>query len=459
MRKGPFWLAAWAATLAAVGAARAAETPVALERWDLARFEEAARQRNLAVAEARAEVDLNRGRLMEADWALYRFPQIQWQSVAAPIPSLQGDPFKTTTPTNVFAGFAGIFQQHKVDIVIPVFTFGKLRNANKAADAGVAAAEHGVAKSRAEILRDVRKAYWSVKVAVEVLKVIQEGWGRIVSAEKKLEELLEKGSKEVEELDKNRLATFVAEVATRRQEAVKFDELSRYALRLVAGLPQTANVDADTAPLRIVQVSVPPQETLVETAVRERSEIKALNELVRVRQSLADLGRSNYYPDIFLAGTVGVARCNVCTDQVNPWVFDPFNVDLYGGALGIRLTLDYPQKIAKVRQAEAELRKIEAQRQRAIEGIRLEVRNAYLEWKQTKEQLATTTKGRKAAQGWLIQATINFETGLVKLRDLTDALGAWFKLRLEELRAVYNYNVAVANLSFAVGKDLPAVGR
>jgi outer membrane protein TolC len=445
-----------ALTLAGTGAQ--AQAPASqVERWDLRRFETEALKRNPGVGQAREEVSLNRARQMEAAWA--RFPRFEWQSVAAPIPSLQGSVLQTNTPTNQFIGFGGIFQQHKLDIFLPIFTFGKISNAVRAAEAGVAAAEHGVDRARAEVVRDVRKAYYSVKVASQVMKIIQEGWERIVDAEKKLEELLEKGSKKVEELDKNRLATFSADVANRREEAIKFNELALHALRTVVGLPPTSQVEVDAAPLEPVRVAIPPLETLIEQALQERPEVKALAAAVQARRSLADLNRSYYYPDFFVAGTVGIARCNVCTDQTNPFVYDPFNMDLYGAVVGVRLTLDYPQKIARVRQADAEVRKLELQREQALAGIRLQVRDAYLEWRQAQRQAEVTKKGRKAAQGWLFQSTINFSTGFAEMRDLTDSLGSWFKFRLEELRSVYNYNVAVANLAQAVARDLPAVSR
>jgi outer membrane protein TolC len=434
-----------------------AQTPPAPERWDLARFERESLARHLAIREAEEDVRLGAARRMEAAWA--RFPRFEWVSVAAPIPTLQGDPLRTQTPTNQFVGFSGVWQQHKVDISVPLFTFGKIRNATRAAEAGTAAARHNVERARAEVLRDVRRAYYSVQVAREVLKVIKEGQERLVSAEKKLEELLEKGAKEVEELDKNRLATFSAEVSTRREEAVKFAELSRYAVRVAAGLRQSAPVEVAPGRLEMVKVSVPPLNVLIDTALGERPEVKALGAGLRARRSLVALQESFYYPDFFIAGTVGVARCNVCSDQVSPFAFDPFNLDLYGAVLGIRLTLDYAQKVARVRQAEAELRKLEAQRERATEGIRLEVRNAYLEWVQAKRQMEIIRKGRKSAQGWLIQSTINFSTGLIKVKDLTDALAAWFKFRLEELRSVYNYNVAVANLATVTGRELPRVAK
>jgi outer membrane protein len=429
----------------------------AVERWDLRRFETEALRRNPGVAAAREEVALHRARQMEAAWA--RFPRFEWQSVAAPIPSLQGNVLETQTPTNHFIGFGGVFQQHKLDIFLPIFTFGKISNAIRAAEAGVAAAEHGVDQAQAEVRRDVRKAYYSVKVASQVMRIIQEGWERIVDAEKKLEELLEKGSKKVEELDKNRLATFSAEVANRREEAIKFHELAIHALRTVVGLPPTSRVEVDAAPLELVRVAIPPLETLIEQALQARPEVKALAAGVKARRALADLNRSSYYPDFFVAGTVGIARCNVCTDQTNPFVYDPFNMDLYGAVLGVRLTLDYAQKVARVRQADAETRKLERKKEQAIAGIRLQVRDAYLEWRQAQRQAEITKKGRKAAQGWLFQITINFNTGFAEMRDLVDALGAWFKFRLEELRSVYNYNVAVANLAQAVGRDFPVVSR
>lgn len=422
------------------------------ERWSLARFEAVALEKSMVVEAAREEVALNRARRMEAAWA--RFPSLTWTSTASPMGAMKGDVFNTTTPTNQYFGFDGVFQQHKLDIGLPLFTFGKLRNAKKAAEAGVRAAEHDVDRARAEVVRDVRKAYWAVKVSAEVLKVVEEGWERIVAAEKKLDELIAKKAKDVSPLDRNRLVTFTSDVASRREEAVAFAALSKSALRVVVGMPEGANLDADTAPLHVAAASVPPLSQLVEMAMSGRPELKSLGALVDVRRSLADLARSYYYPDFFAAGQVGVARCNVCADQTNPFVFDPFNLDLYGGALGLRFSLDIPQKIARVRQADAELRKLGAQRARAIEGIKLEVRKAFLEWVQAREQAAIITRGRKSAQGWLFQATINFSTGLMKLRDLTDALGAWFKFRLEELRSVFSLNVAIAELSRVVGRDL-----
>jgi outer membrane protein TolC len=398
-------------------------------------------------------VRLNAARKMEAAWA--RFPRFEWTSTASPMGAMKGDVLQTTTPTNQYFGFDGVFQQHKLEFVWPIFTFGKLRNAKRAAEAGVRAATHDVERARAEVLRDVRRAYWAVKVSSEALKVVDEGFERIAAAERKLDELLAKKAKDVSPLDKNRLATFAAEVSSRREEAIAFAALSKSALRVVSGLAESASVDVDVGPLAMVKAVVPPIDELIAGALADRPELKALGAVVDVRRSLSSLARSYYYPDFFLAGQVGVARCNVCADQTNPFVFDPFNLDLYGAALGIRLTLDIPQKIARVRQADAELRKLEAQRQRAVEGIRLEVRKAWLEWRQAKEQAALITKGRKSAQGWLFQAMINFSTGLMKLRDLTDALAAWFKFRLEELRSVFNYNVAVAALSQAVGRELP----
>jgi outer membrane protein TolC len=430
--------------------------PVAgVERWPLARFEAEAQKRNLAIDVAREEVRLNAARRMEAAWA--RFPRFEWTSTASPMGAMKGDVVNTTTPTNQYFGFDGILQQHKLEVVWPLFTFGKLRNAKRAAEAGVRAATHDVDRARAEVLRDVRRAYWAVKVSSEVLKVVDEGFDRIRAAENKLDELIAKKAKDVTPLDKNRLATFGAEVSSRREEAIAFEALSKSALRVVSGLPEAANIDADTAPLALAKTVVPPVDELIRIALAERPELKALGAVVDVRRSLAALSRSFYYPDFFLAGQVGVARCNVCADQTNPFAFDPFNMDLYGAALGVRLTLDIPQKIARARQADAELRKIEAQRRRATDGITLEVRKAWLEWRQAKEQAALITKGRKSAQGWLFQATINFSTGLMKLRDLTDALAAWFKFRLEELRSVFNYNVAVAVLEQVTGRELPTV--
>src|SRR5439155_12337918 len=106
----------------------------------------------------------------------------------------------------------------------------------------------------------------------------------------------------VEELDKNRLATFRADLATRREEAVVFEAMSRESLRVAAALPPARPVDVDEAPLAPLVVPVPAVDELIDIAMRRRPELRSLEALVRVRRSLVSLQEGFYYPDFLFAG-------------------------------------------------------------------------------------------------------------------------------------------------------------
>ena len=48
----------------------------------------------------------------------------------------------------------------------------------------------------------------------------------------------------------------------------------------------------------------------------------------------------------------------------------------------------------------------------------------------------------------------NFDLGIGEAKDVADALASFARLRADNFRAIYNYNLALANLDHATGRDL-----
>jgi outer membrane protein TolC len=441
-----------ARTIAALTLALAPVESHAREVWDLARWEQEAMARSAALTEAREETALAKARALEAAWA--RFPTLRWQSSVVPIPALTGDVLRTTTPTNDFVGFGGAFHQHRVDAWLPLFTFGRIRSHVRAQRAAADAATASHARAQQLLRFEVRRAYDSAKAAMALVEVLDEAKKRVAAIDRKLEELLESGaSQDVEELDKNRLATFLVEIGIQRTEAERLGALSRDSLRAATSLGEANVGEIDPAPLALRPPRMEHADALIAAAILRRPDIQALAAAAESKRAMLANARAEYLPDFFATGTLGVHRCNVCTDQKNPFVFDYLNIDLWSASVGVRLTLDYGMKIARARQAEAEHQKASAALARASLAARSEIREAWHRHKQATAHLAITQKGRAAAEEWTSQLTRDFLAGKGRVPDVAEALAAWLKLRQEEARATLGVNETGGALELAAGLD------
>ena len=65
----------------------------------------------------------------------------------------------------------------------------------------------------------------------------------------------------------------------------------------------------------------------------------------------------------------------------------------------------------------------------------------------------------KAAKAWLISNTLNFGLGVATVDQLLRSLIAYSKARLGYYRVIYEYNLAVARLSKALGVELIVPAR
>ena len=101
----------------------------------------------------------------------------------------------------------------------------------------------------------------------------------------------------------------------------------------------------------------------------------------------------------------------------------------------------------------AELAELEANRRAAQGGLALEVRKAIADVREAERRLPILQKGKKAARSWLVAVTQSFSVGLAQAKDFNDALIAYFEAELRTLQAIYDFNVAVAQLGRATGTD------
>ena len=386
--------------------------------------------------------------VMEAK--LHWLPQGDLLSLVAPSPDIQcldasGMPNKfacvrTTSPEASLRSveWTKVFTRTEVRLIQPLWDFGKISAGTAAAEAGVGVARQREAGARADIELNVRKAYFGLKFAREVIDMLDEGSGYVDEGQKRLEKDLAAGTGTVTVTDKLRLRTVRAELDARILEAKRLQSIAREGLRTLTGAQSVGDVDIDDEPFDPPEVKERPVAYYEDLARQSRPEVRLLEFAVKAKHALADLERRKEYPDLVLIATAAFARAQAVDDPQNAFLNHYFNSTTAGVAAALRMQLDIGPKIARARKSAAEALEIDYRRSEAMGGILLEVRKAHTEVTEAAARVLAMAKGEKAGKSWISAVAQNFAVGLAEARDLSDALIAFFSMRTRYLQAVFD---------------------
>jgi outer membrane protein TolC len=339
--------------------------------------------------------------------------------------------------------------------LVPLYTFGKLDAARRAARAGITAAENERGVTLARLQYDVRRAYYGLQLSLDVQQMIAEGQTRLEQAATQLEEMLAAGDSNVSESDRYRLATAISEVDARLSEAVRLERTTRAALRALTGVDRFRVPQCPIAPLELPVRRLPHYRSL---ALESRPEVRMLRAGIEARTANVDATRARFYPDIALTATASYSYGPGIVDQTNPFIIDQANYQALGAGIVARWSFDVWGNLHRVRRAEAELSELEALAEEAERGIELEVADAYEALADARRREEAWREGHRQSRRWFISAAGAYSVGALEPRDLIDAVRAYFTARFNHLAAISDVNIGIANLARVIGVELLPVG-
>jgi outer membrane protein TolC len=345
------------------------------------------------------------------------------------------------------------FERIDINMVQPLYTFGKITSGLKAATHGVNAKKAMVTQEETDIVLKTKEYYYGLLLAREIRKIILDVKEDFDIAKDKINDLLEKGSENVDEADLHKLDTYYGEVEGHLQEVEKSIGLAHSALRMHVGLSNDIDFDIAETSLKQVDREIGEISLHIEKAKEMRPEFTQIKEGLLAHESLVKVAKGDYYPSIFLGGLISYANSSGRTRIKNPYINDEFN-HLYGGVVvGAKWDIDFGITKAKVESAFAEELKLTKTMDFAEAGIPLQVKKAYLEAVEAKENIISTERSYKSAKKWLVIAVANFDMGIGPAKEIFEALSAYARMNVEYFKSIYNYNMALANLSHVTGED------
>lgn len=351
--------------------------------------------------------------------------------------------------TNV--SWSSVFTRTELQLIQPLYEFGKISAGVEAAKAGVEVSREKEAGTRADLELNVRKAYFGLKLAREILDTLDEGGGYIDEAQQKIEKDLSKGTGSSTVTDRLRLRTVHADLDARVLETKRLQAFARDGLRALIGSQGQGDVDVDDEEFAPPELTVRPVTYYEDLALANRPEVKMLASAVKAKRALAELDWRKWYPDLVLIAGAVYAHAQAVDDPQNAFMSHYYNSSAAGLALGLRVQLDVGQKIAHSKRTEHEADEVGYQQSAALAGILLDVRKAYGEVTEARARVASMEKGEKAGKAWISAVAQNFAVGLAETRDFSDALVAFFGMRTRYLQAVYDLDIAMSSLTRATG--------
>jgi outer membrane protein TolC len=440
-------------TPAAVTSASPAPPAVTI-RLTLEESLRAALQRSPETRQALAEVEGYRGKQLQA-LGIGR-PQLELSTVLGPSPRARGD--QVSSPDDQYStDITGVFVRGTVSLIQPIFTWGLVQNARMAAEHGVRAAQAGVDVRSTEVALRVKQAYWGVVTARSIRAFLLEVREQVEDAIARTERLVEGGY--ATDIDVFRFRSKIGELDRGLHQAEKTIELASQALGAWTGQPRGVAVEPADEALPDVVRPLRDVELYVQDAIAARPEFVQLREGIEARRRLVDVERKQGYP-LFFVGLLGDLAYATNRDRLeNPYVIDPLYHAAVGPVIGFKYNLDFGIRAGKVKEAEAELQKLEAIQTFATDNIPLQVRDAYTTLVEAARNVKVLADAHDNAKSWLVASSSNVDLGVGDPDDLADAFAQYARSRAEYLQSLYNYVFGLEQLAHAIGQDVAEVQR
>jgi len=423
----------------------------------LRQCEELALKNSASVKDAQARLELAEAKRAQAAHAKI-LPKFEVRNVWGPSPRARGEfnQFGVLSSPDTSTGFSDLryFTEVEVNLLQPIFTFGKFAGLSRAASYGAEAEEANFRKKQNDVRSKVRQVYWGAVLGKELLAVVENARSEMDKAESKIQEKLDEGSEDVSQTDLFKLKIFKYEINKRYREALSKIEIANAALGALIGHRHDEKFEIAAEYLDPVNLNVEDIDVYYDMAAHSRPEISQLRAGVNARESLLTVSRSDYYPQFFFGGQVKYNFAKDRFDPNNPFVNNPTNFFRPGFVVGASWNLNFLQTRDKVRVAHAEYKKLEEKEAVLSDAIKLEVRKTYLELKDAETNMLESRKALKASGSWLRSVSMTFDIGVAEVKDLIEAFQADGKMQAEHLENVFKYNAAAAKLSKVVGHDL-----
>ena len=320
----------------------------------------------------------------------------------------------------------------------PIFNGGKeyigRDQAQLAKDASIKDRE----RARQETVYNVVKAYYGLLLARDYHKVALQSLETSEANVRLAETRFKAGA--VLQSDLLRAKVQLAEVKEMMTRSENSMKLATASLNFAMGVPQGTEYEVAGALSeqgQSVEVNV-----LINEAAQKRPDLLSMGLNRRNAEKSITMARADYLPSLNVMGQVDWNSDKVSGDYAKSWaVMAVLQWNLFDGLV----------TKSKVKEALATSKRMQSLEEQTRSAVQLQVRQAYYNLTASTERIAATASSVQEAEEGLRIVQKRYETGMTTFVDVLGAESALIRSRTNALQALYDNNIAQAELKLAMG--------
>ena len=296
-----------------------------------------------------------------------------------------------------------------------------------------------------ETVNSVTKAYYSVLVNQERMKLLDANLVRMKQTFKETKGLLDAGF--AEKLDVDRLSVMLANMETEAENVKALNALSKELLKFQMGMPETAKIEL-TDQIRDSDMTSEPAQSEVD--YRKRIEMQLLN----LQQQMYDWDRRRnlmgYLPNLVAFGSFNIQEprddLKFFSESAN-W----FPTAIFGATMNIPI-FDGFQKDARIQIAKANMAKIDNQKHNLELAINLEASQARIQYNNAIQSLTSQRRNLELAEDIVRVSRIKYREGVGSNIEVLNAETTLREAQTNFISSLYDAIIAQVNLQKAKGE-------
>jgi outer membrane protein len=290
-----------------------------------------------------------------------------------------------------------------------------------------------------------KKAFYAVLLARELVRANREGLDVVRANLENVRAQYKNGT--AAEFDLLRAEVQVANTEPLFIAAENSFELAKNSLKNVLALPLDQNIDVQ-GDLAYQEIQPEVLQARGSAAVATNSEIAQLALQESLLEKNISVERAAHYPTLDLTGAYA------WQSQDNTFIFKDY---LWANSFNVGLKLSFPifdgfNASARTEQAIVDHQKIVTTRQKAEEGLRLQIQSLVLRMAEARKRIEGQQKSLSQAQKAVQIAQTRFKSGVGTQLELMDTQVAMTRAQTNYAQAIYDFLVASAEWENAVGR-------
>ena len=332
----------------------------------------------------------------------------------------------------------------------PIYTGGKIYNANKLAKVGEEVAKEQLEATRMDVLAEAEKSYWMYVAVLSKIEMIKAYMTQLDSIYDYTNSAYELGL--TTSLSLTRVETRRSELQYRLRQAESGADLCRMALCRIIGVEE----NEDIVPTENIDINLPAPENFA--GIEERPELHMAQKNIEAKKYDVKMTLADYLPTIGLQlgwNAFGNLKMKSFVEGPDGNYYPYTSTTNYKGFMGA-VSLSVPifhwgEGYRKVKKAKIEVENAELALEKNRKLMELQAHQAYSNYSDGLELIKSADKAFMEAKQNLDMMQDQYEQGIMTLTDLLEAQAQWQSSYSNLIEARTQYRIYRVDYLRAVG--------